>query len=226
MLLIWMQEKQHAGDTVTEALYADLVQQEAGTSAEPEDFKASRGWFERFKTRSGIHSVVRHGEAASSDVPAAEDFATEFLEVVRTQGYLPQQVFNCNKTGLFWKRMPKRSFLSEVESKLPGHKPMKDRLTLLFCANASGDLKIKPLLVYRSETPRAFEKRNVNKGQLGVLWRSSARAWVTRVLFVDWVNVAFGPAVKQYLLDNDLPLKALLLMDNTPAHPSALRKTC
>nr|XP_020636897.1 tigger transposable element-derived protein 1-like [Pogona vitticeps] len=67
LLLIWMEEKQRAGDPVTEAvirekakaLHADLVQQEPGTSAEPEVFKASRGWFERFKTRSGIHSVVR-----------------------------------------------------------------------------------------------------------------------------------------------------------------------
>nr|XP_034987575.1 tigger transposable element-derived protein 1-like [Zootoca vivipara] len=93
LLLIWMEEKQRAGDTVTEAaicekakaLYADLVQQEPGTSAEPEVFKASRGWCERFKTRSGIHRVVRHGEAASSDVPAAEDFATEFVEVVEEE---------------------------------------------------------------------------------------------------------------------------------------------
>uniref|UniRef100_A0ABM5FJK1 RING-type E3 ubiquitin transferase n=1 Tax=Pogona vitticeps TaxID=103695 RepID=A0ABM5FJK1_9SAUR len=76
LLLIWMEEKQHAGDTVTEAvirekakaLHADLIHQEPGTSAEPEVFKASRGWFERFKTRSGIYSVVRHGEAASSNV--------------------------------------------------------------------------------------------------------------------------------------------------------------
>ncbi|XP_072845574.2 E3 ubiquitin-protein ligase RAD18 isoform X3 [Pogona vitticeps] len=76
LLLIWMEEKQHAGDTVTEAvirekakaLHADLIHQEPGTSAEPEVFKASRGWFERFKTRSGIYSVVRHGEAASSSV--------------------------------------------------------------------------------------------------------------------------------------------------------------
>uniref|UniRef100_A0A670HNZ1 Zinc finger and SCAN domain-containing protein 23-like n=1 Tax=Podarcis muralis TaxID=64176 RepID=A0A670HNZ1_PODMU len=69
LLLIWLEEKQRAGDTVTEAvicekakaLHADLVRQQPGTSGEPEVFKASRGWFYRLKTRSGIHSVVRHG---------------------------------------------------------------------------------------------------------------------------------------------------------------------
>ena len=44
---------------------------------------------------------------------------------------------------------------------MPGYKPKKDRITLLFCANASGDPKIKPLLVYHSETPRIFKKENV-----------------------------------------------------------------
>ncbi|XP_053241211.1 tigger transposable element-derived protein 1-like [Podarcis raffonei] len=176
LLLIWLEEKQRAGDTVTEAvickkakaLHADLVREQPGTSGEPEVFKASRGWFDRFKTRSGIHSMVRHGEAASTDVPVAEDFAAEFLEVVKTEGYVPQQVFNCDETGLFWKRMPKRTFITQEEAKLPGHKPMKDRLTLLFCANASGDLKIKPLLVYHSENPQAFKRHKNDKEQLSL----------------------------------------------------------
>ncbi|CAH2327822.1 tigger transposable element-derived 1-like [Pelobates cultripes] len=206
LLLLWIEQKQHAGDSVTKAiicekakaLHVDLLKQ-PGTSADAEGFKASRGWFERFKTRSGIDSVVRHEEAASSDVAAAEEFTTDFLEVIVSEGYLPQHVFNCDETGLFWKRMPKRTFITEEETSLPGHKPMKDRLTLLFCANASGDLKIKPLLVYHSENPRAFKKHK-------------------------WVNAVFGPAVKRYLVHNNLPLKAMLLMDNAPAHPPGLEE--
>ncbi|XP_063302179.1 tigger transposable element-derived protein 1-like [Pelobates fuscus] len=241
LLLLWIEQKQRAGDSVTKAiicekakaLHADLLKQQPvavtvatqpGTSADAEGFKASRGWFERFKTRSGIHSVVRHGEAASSDVAAAEEYATEFLEVIVSEGYLPQQVFKCDETGLFWKRMPKCTFITEEETSLPGHKPMKDRLTLLFCANASGDLKIKPLLVYHSENPRAFKKHKVNKEQLSVLWQSNPKAWVTRLLFVKWVNAFFGPAVKKYLVDYNLPLKAMLLMDNAPAHPPGLEE--
>ncbi|CAH2284583.1 tigger transposable element-derived 1-like [Pelobates cultripes] len=166
----------------------------SASTIDAEGFKASKGWFKRFKTRFGIHNVFRHGEAASSDVAAAEEFATEFLEVMVSEGYLPQQVFNCDETGLFWKRMPKRPFITEEETSLPVHKPRKGGLTLLFCANARGDLKIKPLLVYHSENPWAFKK---HKEQLSVLWQSKPKAWVTRLFFVKWVNVVFGRAVKQ-----------------------------
>ncbi|XP_019512623.1 PREDICTED: tigger transposable element-derived protein 1-like [Hipposideros armiger] len=227
LLLVWINEKQLAGDTVTEnlicekakALYTDLVSKLPGTSTEKEEgFKASRGWFDNFKRRSGIHSV-RHGEAVSSDAKAAEAFAIEFQKLMVSECYLPEQVFNCNETGLFWKKVPKRTYSTEEENAVPGHKPMNDRLTLLFCANASGDFKVKPLLVYHSENPRAFKKCKVQKSQLNVMWRSNSKAWVTRILFVEWINEVFGPAVKKYLLEKNLPLKALLVMDNAPAHP-------
>ncbi|XP_035210185.1 tigger transposable element-derived protein 1-like [Stegodyphus dumicola] len=120
--------------------------------------------------------------------------------------------------------MPRRTYITEEEKKLLGHKPMKDRLTLSLCANASGDLKIKPLLVYHSENPRAFKAHNVSKDKLAVFWRSNAKAWVTRLLFVEWVNCCFGPAVKKYLEENGLPLKCLLVLDNAPAHPPGLEE--
>ena len=50
------------------------------------------------------------------------------------------------------------------------------------------------------------------------MWRSNSKAWVTRILFLKWINEAFGPAVKKSLLGKNLPLKALLVMDNAPAH--------
>ena len=105
---------------------------------------------------------------------------------------------------------------------MPVHKPMKDRLTLFFCANASEDLKVKPLLVYHSENPWAFKKCKVQKTQLNVMWRSNSKAWITRILFVEWINKVFSPAVKKYLAENNLPLKVLLVMDNAPAHPPGL----
>ena len=59
---------------------------------------------------------------------------------------------------------------------MPEYKPMKGSITRLFCANASGDLKIKPMLVYHPETPRIFKKENVCKPMLSVYWKSNAKA--------------------------------------------------
>ncbi|KAM9457775.1 tigger transposable element-derived protein 1-like isoform 1-T1 [Clarias gariepinus] len=230
LLLVWVNEKHLAGDNVTEnlicekakALYADLVKNQPCTSTENEqDFKASRGWFDNFKRRSGIY-CLKNREAENVDAEAADVFAEEFEKLMNSECYLPQQVFNCDETELFWKKMPKNIPLTAEENAVPSHRPMNDHLSLLLCANASGDFKVKPLLVYNSENPQAFKKCNVQKSQLNVMWRSNRRAWVTGVLFVEWINEVFGPSVKSYLLEKDLPLKVLLILDNAPAHPPGL----
>lgn len=231
LLLVWITEKQIAGDRVSEfiisqkalQLYGDLTKNNPGTSAET--FKGSHGWFEKFKKRSGIHNVLRHGEAASANAEAAEKFISDFADYIDAEGFVPQQVFNCDETGLFWKKMPNRTFITQEEKRLPGHKPMKDRLTLLLCGNASGDFKLKPLLVYHSENPRAFKRNHVIKSQLNVMWRANKKAWVTRQIFTEWVHKVFGPSVKTYLQEKQLPLRALLVMDNSPAHPPGLEET-
>ncbi|XP_019716745.1 tigger transposable element-derived protein 1-like [Hippocampus comes] len=233
LLLVWINEKEMAGDMMTKAIicekatviFNDLVKEDAGdgTSAkEHREFKASPGWFEKFKRRTGIHSVVRHGEASSADHKAADEFVQKFKQLVIDEGYVAQQVFNCDETGLFWKKMPRRTFITAEEIKMPGHKPMKDHLTLALCANASGDYKIKPLLVYHSENPREFKAHKILKERLQVLWRANAKALVTRHFFVEWVNLVFGPAVKRYLEEKNLPFKCLLVLDNGPAHPPDL----
>ena len=104
--------------------------------------------------------MVRHGEAASSNKDAAEKFVEKFKDFVDREGFIPEQVFNCDETGLSGKKKPKRTYITREEV-LPGQKPMKDRLTLLLCGNASGDFEEKLLLVYRSENPRVYKKKNV-----------------------------------------------------------------
>ncbi|XP_068211841.1 tigger transposable element-derived protein 1-like [Palaemon carinicauda] len=124
-----------------------------------------------------------------------------------------------------------RTFITAEEKRLPGHKSMKDQLTLALCANASGDCKVKPLLVYHSENARAFKSQRILKEKLQVMWRANAKAWVTQHFFTEWVNMCFGlagkkygPAAKKYLAERNLPLKCLLVLDNGPGHPSGLEE--
>ena len=72
-------------------------------------------------------------------------------------GFVSQQASHCDETGLLLKRMPCKTYISKEETTLPGHKSMKDQLTLFFCANALGDCKVKTLLMYHLENPRAFK---------------------------------------------------------------------
>ena len=115
-------------------------------------FQAIKGWFNKFKKRRDVHSVVRCGEAASSNSVAADNFLAEFQEYVEAEEFVPQQVFSCDETGLFWKKMPKRTCIGQKKKPLPRHEAMKDRLMLVVSANVSGDFKSKPL-IYHSENP-------------------------------------------------------------------------
>ena len=80
--------------------------------------------------------MVRHGDAASANQKAAEKFVQDFSDYVEAKGFIPQQVFNFDETGLFWKNMPRRAYITEEVEALPGHKPRIDRLTLLLWGNA------------------------------------------------------------------------------------------
>lgn len=59
-------------------MHVHLAKKTPGMSAVLSEFKASRGWFSKFKKRIGIHSVVKHGKAASSEKSGAEEFIDEF----------------------------------------------------------------------------------------------------------------------------------------------------
>ncbi|GLV33304.1 hypothetical protein CBL_12084 [Carabus blaptoides fortunei] len=154
------------------SLYSDLKDLD---DIENENFTASRGWFSRFKQRSGIHNVRIVGESASADKVAASKYPEELREIIQQGGYKDEQIFNVDEMGLFWKKLPSRTFIAVQEKSCPGYKVSKDRLTLLLGGNAAGDFKLKPLLVYRSENPRAH--KNVLKRNLPVLWRSNRKAW-------------------------------------------------
>ncbi|GBM97868.1 hypothetical protein AVEN_185577-1 [Araneus ventricosus] len=56
-----------------------------------------------------------------------------------------------------------------------------------------------------------------------MIWTSNNKVLVTRELFTDRINEVFAPSVKKYLLQMNLPLHALLIMDNAPVQPPDLQ---
>lgn len=79
--------------------------------------------------------------------------------------------------------MPDPTYISKEEKTMPGFKVSKDRMTLLLRSNASGDMKLKPLLVFVSKNPQTL--KNISKASLPVIWKNNAKAWVTQAIFQD-----------------------------------------
>lgn len=191
-----------------------------GEGSKTEQFLASKGWFDRFKKRHSLHNIKMSGEAASADVEAAKNYPATFKKIIEAGGYTPQQVYNVDETGLFWKRMPSRTFISKQEKSASGFKAAKDRITILFGGNAAGDNKLKPMLIYHAENPRAF--KGCNKSELGVIWRSNKKGWMTANLFEDWLNNFFASSVRKFNSEQNISNKALLIIDNAPSHKLTL----
>jgi len=196
---------------------------EIGQSSTNEDnhqFVASNGWFEKFKKRHALHNLKIQGERASADVDAANNYPAELAKIIKELDYLPDQVFNADETGLWWKKMPSRTFISKNEKTAPGFKASKDRITLLLCSNASGDFMTKPMFVNRSLNPRSM--KGCNKKYFPVYWRANKKSWMTASLFNDWFHHCFVPDVEKYLKQKNLAFKVLLLLDNAPSHSNNL----
>ena len=138
-------------------------------------FNVSLGWFHRFKARASLHNVKGSREAASADTVASQEFPEMLSEIIDEALYLFEQVFNMDVTGLYWKQKPDKSYIGTDEKLMPGYKAAKDRLTLLFGGNASGNMKLKPLIIYCPENPRTL--KNIARGSLPVVWKSNPKAW-------------------------------------------------
>jgi len=70
------------------------------------DFRASEGWFCRFKERHGIRLKKISGEKISADEAAIEPFKNMFSEMVATEGLTPDQIYYADESGLIWKGLP------------------------------------------------------------------------------------------------------------------------
>ncbi|XP_053561290.1 tigger transposable element-derived protein 1-like [Bombina bombina] len=216
LLILWIENQTTRHVPVNQA----IIQSKALSLSN--DLKAKKGEAEKdaeFVKRSNLHNIKVQGEAAAADTEAAESYPSDFAKIIEDGGYSMDQIFNVDETGLFWK-MPARTFIARQEKSMPGYKLAKDRITLLLGGNASGTLKLKPLLIYRFQNPRVL--KNYVKTRLPVHWRANKKAWVTADLVEDWFDTCFVPEVKAYCKDNNIPFNILLLVDNAPGHPRTL----
>jgi uncharacterized protein GlcG (DUF336 family) len=78
---------------------------------------------------------------------------------------------------------PDRGLAKEHGSGLKGN---KTRITIAVTANADGSEKLPLLIIGKYAKPRAFQKKT--GAQLGFEYYSNQRAWMTSVIFEDWIK--------------------------------------
>lgn len=169
-----------------------------------EDFKASEGWLTKFKQRHNIKQYLKQGESGSAPISELP-FYREDLKNITSQ-YQLSDIFNADETGLFWKMEPSRVLSTGPVS---GRKKMKERITVMLTCNASGTEKLKPLLIHKSQNPRAIKK--IEKKSLPVNYYWNIKAWMQTSIFNDYLT----NLNKSMRLQNR---NILLLLDNAPTH--------
>lgn len=100
------------------------------------------------------------------------------------------QIYNADKTGLYWKILPDKTFVSVHEKGAPGLKISKQRITFLGCSNASGLYKVKPLVIGKARNPRCF-KNFVNP----MVYKNTKNVWMTSKIFRNCFFEQFIPKV-------------------------------
>ncbi|KAG7164207.1 Tigger transposable element-derived protein 1-like 57 [Homarus americanus] len=174
----------------------------------------------RFKKRNKITNINTGGEEASADRVAAREFPPFLREIMEEGQYTEDQVFNMDESGLFWKKLPSKTFVVKNASKIRSRKVQKERITVLFTTNASGTCKFKLSVIHTARKPHAYKSMDMTK--LNVHWLTAYKAWMFSTLSLSWFDDCFVPDVKKFCEQQNVPFKILLLLDNTPGHSPLL----
>lgn len=213
-MYLWFAQKRSEGIPLSGPLLREkalLFNQKLG---EDPGFKASK--LEKFKNRHGIRELNIQGEKLSAvSIETIDAYKKQFEKLIA--GFTRDQIYNADETGLNYKALPTKTLSSLSEKYAPGHKMQKQRVTVMVCANASGSHRMPLFILGTAKRPRCFKGMNMNA--LPVTYRNQKKAWMNQLIFTDWFRNVFVPNVQSHLKRMNLPQKAILFLDNAPAHP-------
>ncbi|XP_041979219.1 jerky protein homolog-like [Aricia agestis] len=208
-LYTWFQQETNAHNPISGPMLTEKAKFFYNKITGKNDFIASSGWLDKFKTRYGIRLTC--GKGSKSDV---EPFKKKFLLKLQEMDLSPSQVYNVEEARLFW-RVPCETDDSDAGECKAVQCLSKELVTFLPCANASGTHKLKMTVVGKSEKPLALKKID-----LPLNYCVQKRGSITKELFKQWFFDCFVPEVKNFLKERYLPQKALLMLVNAPGRPS------
>jgi hypothetical protein len=144
MLYCWIDSMRRASLPVPPSLAIAKAKSIASDLSIPEsDFKASWQWLSRFRVRRGLQKMLLHGEGAEVNKNDPELLAAleELYEIIAQ--YDPENIYNMDETGLFFRLLPRYSLLMPGEDIFTtrGKKNRKIEFRLSFVPTQSGHTK-------------------------------------------------------------------------------------
>ena len=161
----WMREARARDIPISGPILQAKAQELAAELNHPE-FKCSTGWLNRFKVRKGIGFRNIRGEAKSVSSEAVDAWKTTLLPQLLAE-FSPEDIYNTDETGLFYKLQPDKSLAYKDEDGRGG-KRSKARITVLTTANMTGTHKLKPLVINNCQRPHVFSQKRIQPHQLPV----------------------------------------------------------
>ena len=174
-----------------------------GDLHESRPVRINRSWISRWKVRHGIRYKKFFGESGESDIAAGNEWVETELAALR-QHYRPEDIFNADETGLFYKRLPSRglTFKSEI---IRGKRVSKSRITVLVAASSVGE-KLPLLVIGRNK-----HQKELAGCTLSLRYLHNNSAWMTHDIFTDWLDSVNARMVtaRRYIA---------MVVDNCSAH--------
>ena len=166
-----------------------------------------RNW--RKRNEIGL-SICLNGEVGDVYInelaPLMQNFRKSLID------YRPENIFSMDKSGLFFRALPARTYLvnSEKRRDVRGIKALtaKDRVTIIFCVNATGTRKVPPLIVGSSKTPHCFQD-----SRPPLPYINQANSWVNSAVYRHWWGNVLVPKIRSWTKE---PVG--LVMDNFSGH--------
>lgn len=204
-LIVWFKNHRSAGLPIN----GPILKAQAEKFAEQlgyKNFKCNNGWIDRFKNRNNIVYGKINGEAKSVDTKVTDEWLTSVWPDLRRK-FKDEDIYNADEAGLFFNLTPNTTLKFKNE-KCIGGKMLKNRLTVLICANMTGSDKKKLLVIGKSRNPRCFK----NVKSLPVDYTANKKAWMTSTIFEEEIRKWNNKLRRSNR-------KILLVVDNCPAHP-------
>ncbi|KAK7499105.1 hypothetical protein BaRGS_00009652 [Batillaria attramentaria] len=95
-----------------------------------DEFTASNGWLQCFKNRHNIRAAALSGESGEVNEADVTDWLKRVPALIQEGGYTPDNIFNVDETGLFFRALPDKT-LAQKGERCHGRKKSKDRFTVM-----------------------------------------------------------------------------------------------